>query len=111
MKLNSLSRIPTFGGIEFSTFKLKHGVSETDLFAAADQMVDGLYAVEEDFLGHAVLKGADGQYVDVVFATTQLRAAELCAKWGAGPFASACLPYLEKLEEGSTSLAFFERIK
>lgn len=111
MTFESLSHIPTFGGMEFSTFKLKRGVSETALFAAVDKMVEGLYATEAEFLGHAVLKGADGTYVDVVFATNQTRAAELCAKWGSGPFAAACLPYLEKIEEDSISLAFFQRVK
>jgi hypothetical protein len=111
MKLKSLSDIPAFGGMEFSTFKLKHGVSETELFTAVDKMVEGLYSTEEGFMGHAVLKGADGTYVDVVFAASQSRAAELCSKWGAGPFAPACLPYLEKIEEGSANLAFFQRVK
>ncbi|WP_332777840.1 hypothetical protein [Polaromonas sp.] len=111
MKLKSLSDIPAFGGMEFSTFKLKHGVSESELFAAVDKMVEGLYSTEEGFLGHTLLKGMDDTYVDVVFATSQSRAAELCAKWGAGPFAPACLSYLEKIEEGSAKLAFFQRIK
>ena len=111
MKLKSLPDIPVFGGLEFSTFKLRPGISEAELFAAVDEMVAGLYATEEGFLGHAVLKGQDGSYVDVVFSSSQSRAAELCAKWGSGPFAPACLSYLEKIEEGSAKLAFFQRIK
>jgi hypothetical protein len=111
MKLKSLPDISTFGGMEFSTFKLKRDISEAELFTAVDKMIEGLYSTEEGFLGHAVLKGADGTYVDVVFATSQSRAAELCAKWGTGPFAPACLPYLEKIEDGSANLAFFQRVK
>lgn len=111
MKLKALSDIATFAGMEFSTFKLKPGVSESELFAAVDNMVEGLYLTEEGFLGHTLLKGAEDTYVDVVFATSQSRAAELCAKWGVGPFAPACLSYLEKIEAGSENLAFFERIK
>lgn len=111
MKLKSLSDIPTFGGMEFSTFKLKQGVSESELFAAVDDMVEGLYSTEKGFLGHAVLKGEDDTYVDVVFASSLSRAAELCAKWGAGPFAQACLSYLVKIEEDSVKLAFFQRVK
>lgn len=111
MKLKSLSDIPTFGGMEFTTFRLKPGVSESDLFFAVDKMVEGLYSDEEGFLGHALLKGVDDIYVDVVFATSHSRAAELCAKWGTGPFAPACLSYLEKIVEGSAKLAFFERVK
>lgn len=111
MQPQSLSAISAFGGMEFSTFKLKHGVAEHELFTAVDRMVAGLYSNEEGFLGHAVLKGADSTYVDVVFATSQSRAAELCAKWGTGPFAPACLSYLEKIAEGTAKLAFFQRIK
>ena len=65
MKLKLLSDTPAFGGMEFSTFKLKHGVSEAELFTAVDKMVEGLYSGEVGFLGHAVLEGADGIYVDV----------------------------------------------
>ena len=111
MQLNPLTNIPAFGGMEFSTFKLKHGVSESELFTAVDAMVEGLYSNEDGFLGHAVLRGANDIYVDVVFATSQSRAAELCAKWGTSPFAPACLSYLEKIEEGSVNLAFFQRVK
>ncbi len=111
MNIKSLAGISEFGGMEFSAFRLKLGISEADLFAAVDRMVEGLYADEEGFLGHAVLKGADDGYVDVVFATSQTRAAELCAKWDTGPFAPACLSYLEKIEEGSAKLAFFQRVK
>lgn len=111
MKFKSLSGIHDFCGMEFSTFTLKHGVSEAELFGAVDEMVEGLYSTEEGFLGHAVLKGPDGTYVDVVFATSQSRAIELCSKWGTGPFAPACIPYLDKIEDGSAKLAFFERVK
>ena len=74
-------------------------------------MVEGLYSTEDGFLGHAVLRGTNDTYVDVVFATSQSRATELCAKWGTGPFAPVCLSYLEKTEEGSANLAFFQRVK
>ena len=49
--------------------------------------------------------------MDVLFANSAARASDLCAKWGSGPFAEACLSYLEKIEEGSARLAFFQRIK
>ncbi len=113
MEFKSLSEILAFGGMEFSTFKLQPPTWRYRVCAVCgrDDMVQGLYATEVGFLGHAVLKGADGCYADVVFASSQARAAELCAKWGSGPFAPACLSYLEKIEEGSVELAFFQRIK
>ncbi|WP_298210370.1 hypothetical protein [Acidovorax sp.] len=114
MKTNQLAALPAitqFGGMEFSTFRLAPGVTEAELIPAVETMVQSLYAAEPGFLGHAVLRGAEGVYVDVIFATSQARAAELCGKWGTGPFAPACLPYLEKIQEGSAQLAFFERIR
>ena len=111
MSLSNLEKITSFGGLEFSTFKLKEGTSEDELFKAVDEMVKGLYSEDPDFLGHALLKGENGIYVDVVFATSQSKAAELCSKWGTGPFAHECISYLEKIQEGSASLEFFQRIK
>lgn len=99
-----------FGGMEFSTFRLQPGVSQAQLRGAVDAMVAGLYDGEPGFLGHALLLGADGVYVDVVFADTADRARALCAKWGTGPFAEACLPYLQAIEPGSAQLAFFDRV-
>lgn len=111
MKNQLSEKIATFGGIEFATFKLKEGVTQEALFAAVDQMVRGLYANEECFLGHCLLKGTDDLYVEVVFATSQQNAAYLCGKWGQGPFAQECLSYLEKLDMATTNIAFYERIK
>ena len=111
MQLTSLANIAVFGGMEFSTFRLKRNVSEAELCTAVEQMVEGLYRDEEGFLGHALLRGADRTYVDVVFASSAARATELCTKWGTGPFAPACLSYLEKIEEDSIKLSFFQRVK
>ncbi len=111
MDLKALPDISSFSGMEFSVFKLRQGISESALLAAVERMVEGLYAGEEGFLGHAILKGVDDTYVDVLFASSAARASELCGKWGTGPFAEACLAYLEKIEEGSARLAFFQRIK
>jgi len=55
MKLASLVNFPAFDGMEFSTFILKHGVPESELPAALDKVVKGLYANEDGFLSHAVL--------------------------------------------------------
>ena len=104
----ALNNIGGFLGMEFSTFKLKKGVSETELFKAEDDAVNGLMSKEEGFLGHTILRGENGVYVDVLFATSQERAAQICAKWVGNPFCSA---YLEKIQEDSVNLVFFQRIK
>lgn len=103
--------MPRWGGMEFSTFRLRVGVSEAQLRQSVDEMVAGLYAGEPGFLGHALLRGADGIYVDVVFADTMDRARALCAKWGTGPFAPSCMAYLESISPDSANLAFFERVQ
>lgn len=102
--------INEFMGMEFATFRLKKGFTEEQLFQSVDQMVTGLYANEDCFLGHSLLKGDNDMYVDVVFATSKEAAKYLCGKWGQGPFAEDCLSYLEKIEESSANMAFFERL-
>ncbi len=104
------SSLQPWGGMEFSTFRLQPGVTEAQLRVAVDEMVAGLYADEPGFLGHALLRGADGVYVDVVFADSMERARALCAKWGSGPFAPACMAYLAAICPGSANLGFFERL-
>ncbi len=111
MTISSLPGITDFAGMEFAPFKLKQGIAEEALFAAVEQMVNGLYEGDPRFLGHAVLKGEGGSYVDVVFATSAQGARELCGKWGTGPFATQCLAYLEKIEEDSSSIGFYQRVR
>ncbi len=102
------NNISSFLGMEFSTFKLKEGISEIELFKAADEAVSGFMSKEEGFLGHSILRGENGVYVDVLFATSKKQAEQICAKWVGNSF---CLAYLEKIQEDSVNLAFFERVK
>ncbi|MCV2366540.1 hypothetical protein [Roseateles oligotrophus] len=107
MNEEAASITPTFGGLEFSTFRLKPGVSEGELHAAANLAREGLMARQPGFLGHAVLRGNDGVYVDMLWAETQARASEICGLWVGNP---DCANYLSLIEDGSVSLAFFERM-
>ncbi len=107
MNEEAASIMPTFGGLEFSTFRLKPGVSEGELRVAAGRARDGLMAKQPGFLGHAVLRGNDGVYVDMLWADTQARASEICGLWVGHP---DCTNYLALIESGSESLAFFERM-
>jgi hypothetical protein len=104
-KLASIA--PAFAGLEFSTFKLKPGVGETELRAAAARARDGLMAHQPGFLGHAVLRGEDGVYVDMLWASSKKRATEICGLWVGHP---DCADYLGLIEPGSESMAFFERV-
>ena len=81
MHLQLLNGISGFSGIELGIFKLKEGVSESDMLKAAGIADQEFLSKEDGFLGHAVLKGKDGLYVDLAFASTQEKAEEICSKW------------------------------
>ncbi len=98
----------TFKGLEFGTFRLKGGAEEADMLAAAKTMEDEFLYKEEGFLGHAILKGNDGTYVDLAFATSQAKAEELCGKWMQNPYA---LKFLELIDDTSTNIGFWTRLQ
>lgn len=98
----------TFKGLEFGTFRLKAGTVEKDMLAAAKEMEDEFLNKEEGFLGHAILKGNDGTYVDIAFATSQAKAEELCGKWMQNPHA---LKFLEFIDHASTNMGFWTRLQ
>jgi len=94
--------------MEFGTFKLKEEASEEKMLQAAKNMEQEFLSKETGFLGHAVLKGQNGMYVDVAFATTQEQAEAICGKWTENAFA---LKYLEFIDCESADLKFWTRIK
>ena len=81
MSLQLLSSVSNFSGMEFGVFKLKQGASEIEMLKAADAADKNCLSKEDGFLGHAVLKGKDGLYVDLSFATTKEKAEEIGSKW------------------------------
>jgi hypothetical protein len=114
-KLNTLSATdpfdPTLGGMEFSLFKPKPGVTDQALHQAAQRMADGLYRGQAGFLHHSVVKSESGIYADVVLASSGKRAAELCASWGTGPYAQPCQDYLDTIILESVQLEFFDTLR
>ncbi len=106
--LKNLTKINSFVGIEFCTFMLKEGASEEKMLGAAKDMEKEFLSKESGFLGHSVLKGKDGVYVDMAFATSQEKAEAICGKWMDNKFA---LKYLEFIDSESVNLGFWERIK
>ena len=98
----------TFKGLEFSTFRLKTGVAESDILAAAKALEDEFLNKAEGFLGHAILKGNDGIYVDMLFATSQARAEELCEMWMSNAHA---LAFLEFIDHTSTNMSFWTHLQ
>lgn len=104
-------------GLEFSLFRLRPGASEQALASAARRMTDGLYRGEPGFMGHMVVRSADGPegaepglYADVLLADSAARARHLCGKWGQGPFHPACLDYLDLIDPESARLQFWDRV-
>ena len=106
--LQLLNGLSGFSGMEFGIFKLKEGVSESDMLKAAKIADQEFLSKEEGFLGHAVLKGKDGLYVDLAFASTQEKAEEICGKWMGNEFT---LKYLEFIDPDSVNMSFWTRIK
>jgi len=108
MSLRSLSSISRFTGLEFGIFKLKEGVDEKDMLKAAELAEKSFLSKEDGFLGHAVLKGKDGLYVDLSFATTKEKAEAICGKWMSNEFT---LKYIEFIEPNSVDMSFWTRIQ
>lgn len=98
----------TFNGLEFGTFRLKAGTAEADMLAAAKIMEDEFLDKEEEFLGHAILKGSDDTYVDMAFASTQAKAEEICGKWMQNPHA---LKFLGFIDPASAKMSFWTRLQ
>jgi hypothetical protein len=106
--MTNLTNIGNFAGFEFGTFKLKEGVSEEKLLQLANDTDKKFMANEDGFLGHAVLRGEDGIYADIAFATTQEKAQEICGKWMKNEYA---LKYIDVIEPESVNMSFWSRIK
>ena len=108
MKLQLLNNISGFSGMEFGTFKLKEGASEVAMLKAAEAADNSFLSNEDGFLGHAILKGNNGLYVDISFATTQKKAEEICGKWTSNEFT---LKYIKFIDPESVDMSFWTRIK
>ena len=106
--LTNIASINSFVGMGFCTFMLKEGASEALMLEAEKNMEQEFLSKEQGFLGHGVLKGKDGTYVDLAFATSQQKAEAICAKWMKNEFV---LKYLEFIKSESVDLSFWQRIK
>jgi hypothetical protein len=104
-----------WGGLEFSRFRLRDGADPTRLIPAAAEMAQGLYAGRAGFVSHAVLHNGDGEYVDVMLASSRSTAEALCGSWledaDSGTYAPACREYLSLIEPSSIRLEFWEKLK
>ncbi len=108
VNLQLLNGLASFSGMELGIFKLKEGVSESDMLKAAKLADQELLSKEDGFLGHAVLKGEGDLYADLTFASTKEKAEEICAKWMGNEFT---LKYLEFIDPESVNMSFWARVK
>ena len=103
--MTSLS--PSFGGLEFAHFQLRPGVSEAALRQASLAVEQHLLQHQPGFVGHALLRGDDDSYVDLVLADSHERAVALCQLWPDDPHGAH---FLSLIAPGSALLAFYRRI-
>lgn len=108
--LNDFSNITSSVGlgVEFAKFKLKDGVAEEEMLEAAKNMKKEFTLKQIGFLGHGILKGDDGFYVDLTFAISKEKAEEICGKWMENKFA---LKYLEFIDPDSVEMSFWGKIQ
>lgn len=105
---NTTSSTDHFLGCEFSMFRAKAEVSEEQLIAACQKMENEFLRGEEGFIQHSLLKGDHGSWADVVFTKSKTDAERICKNFMGN---SACLEYLQLIEEGSVNLTFWARAK
>lgn len=105
---STTSTTKNFHGLEFSMFRAKPGVSDEQLIAACQKMEEDFLRGEEGFIQHALLKGDIGSWADVVFTKSKEDAERICRNFMGN---SACLEYLQLIEEGSANLTFWSRAK
>lgn len=105
----------TWGGLEFSHFRLRGGATAAELQSAAREMAQGLYEGRPGFVEHAILHNGQGEYVDLVLADSATRAEALCKSWHSGNepevFAKACQRYLSLMEPKSVQMGFWSRVQ
>lgn len=97
-----------FHGIEFSIFRAKPEVSSEQLVVACQRMEKDFLRSEEGFIRHVLLKGDNGSWADVLFTKSKEDAERICRNFMGN---SACLEYLQLIEEGSPNLTFWSRVK
>ncbi|WP_102794916.1 hypothetical protein [Bowmanella denitrificans] len=104
--MNTLD-INQFTGLEWGRFKLKNGVTEAQLLACHARVTREFMSQQQGILGHYLLKGPDGQYVDLALADSQDRAEQVCAMWMDN---AATLALVEQLDPASVDISFWQRL-
>ena len=77
MMTAAASTVPDTVVIEWAPFRLADGVSESELLRASDALQTGFLANQPGFLRRDLLRGSDGQWVDLVFWADAASAARI----------------------------------
>lgn len=101
------SNIDSSGGMEFATFRLRKGVTETELVELSIKLEQEFLSQQEELVLHFLIRGAGGIYADVAIASTQEKAEEYCQQWLSNKVA---LQYLELIDKDSVNMTFWTRI-
>jgi hypothetical protein len=81
--------------IEWAPFTLAEGVEESSLLAASDDLQDGFLAKQKGFVRRELLKGPNGQWVDLVVWEDRDAAKEAVRNAAESP---ACFRYFQLME-------------
>lgn len=101
------SNIDSIGGMEFATFRLKEGVTETKLVDLLNRVEAELLSQQEELILHFLVRDANGIYADVALASSQEKAEEYCQQWLGSAVA---LEYLELMDKESVNMTFWTRV-
>lgn len=94
--------------VETAWFRTKAGVSEEEFVAASNQAHDGYLAKCKGFVSRELLKGADGQWVDVVHFET---AADADAAAQAFPKSPSAKAFEAAIDPATAKMMRFEIMK
>lgn len=81
--------------IEWAPFRLKDGVTDAELLAASDAMQAAFLQGQKGFIKRNLVRGADGQWADVVYWESLADASAAMPNAMENP---ACLKYFELLQ-------------
>lgn len=105
----------SWGGLEFSHFRIRAGVTALELQSAASKMAQSVYEGQPGFGEHAILHNSQGEYVDLAIADSVAHAEALCQRWHSGiepgGYANACQRYLSLMEPESVQMILESRAR
>lgn len=98
--------------VEWAPFRLAEGVEEARLIAASEALQSGFLAGQQGFIRRELLKGRDGQWVDMVVWESQEAADQAAKNAAENP---ACFQYFQLMvgadhSDPGAGVLHFERV-